>query len=161
MPVSTVLHESTWKTLEDDRRWKPVNSLKNSQVTIQVLCSWSGECFSVPEKISEAPQDTLLGSTSLHELIERSRKNISCLYLGNEVGGGVLMCGPHQVFQSEWETTMICDLICENTNVGIPRIILQDGREAVVVTIGTPETITNIEPALKSHSSSFDGNVYG
>jgi hypothetical protein len=47
------------------------------------------------------------------------------------------------------------------TKVGIPQNILQDGREAVVVTIGTPETITNIEPALKSHSSSFDGNVYG
>ncbi len=52
--------------------------------------------------------------------------------------------------------------ICEmGTKVGIPQNILQDGREAVVVTIGTPETITNIEPALKSHSSSFDGNVYG
>lgn len=41
--------------------------------------------------IDEAPQDSLLEFASLHELIERSRKNISCLYLGNEVGGGVLM----------------------------------------------------------------------
>jgi len=170
MSVSTALqNESTWETVEGNLRWKPVNSLKNSQVTIQVFCSWSGKCFNVPEKpmmdnlMYETPQDPLLGSTSLQELIERSRKNISSLYLGNEVGGTVLMCGPHQVFQSEWETTMICDLICEKLgpNVGIPRIILQDGREAVVVTIGTPELIPNVEPELKKHSSSFDGNVYG
>ena len=170
MSVSTALqNESTWETVEGNLRWKPVNSLKNSQVTIQVFCSWSGKCFNVPEKpmmdnlMYETPQDPLLGSTSLQELIERSRKNISSLYLGNEVGGTVLMCGPHQVFQSEWETTMICDLICEKlgTNVGIPRIILQDGREAVVVTIGTPELIPNVEPELKKHCSSFDGNVYG
>ena len=111
--------------------------------------------------IDEAPQDSLLEFASLHELIERSRKNISCLYLGNEVGGGVLMCRPHQVFQSEWKTTMICNLICEKLgHVGIPRIILQDGREAAVVTIGTPEAIPNVEPELRKHSSSFDGNVY-
>ena len=111
--------------------------------------------------IDEAPQDSLLEFASLHELIERSRKNISCLYLGNEVGGGVLMCGPHQVFQSEWKTTMICNLICEKLgHVGIPCIILQDGWEAVFVTIGMPEAIPNVEPELKKHSSSFDGNVY-
>ena len=110
--------------------------------------------------IDEAPQDSLLGSATLHELIERSCKNISCLYLVNEVGGGVLMCGPHQVFQSEWKTTMICNLVCEKLgHVGIPRIILQDGREAVVVTIGTPEAIP--EPELRKHSSSFDGDVHG
>jgi hypothetical protein len=57
---------------------------------------------------------------------------------------------------------MICDLICEKLgHVGILHIILQDGWEAAVVAIGTPEAIPNVEPELRKHSSSFDGDVYG
>lgn len=86
------------------------------------------------------------------------------LYLWDEVGGAVLACGPHEIYQSEWDTAMICELICEEraktANGEIPKVILADGREAVVVTIGTPETILKTKPTVVQRCLA-KGDVYG
>jgi len=172
MPGSIIENEANW---EHDHRWKPVNSLKNSRVTIQVHCSWSGKKFNVPEVpiqssgnlqnyFDEAPTDHILGSTTLQELIKRVKKLIPGLYLWDEVGGAVLTCGPHEIFQSEWDTAMVCDLICEEraktANGEIPKVVLNDGREAVVVTIGTPESIQKMKPTVVQRCLA-KGDVYG
>mmetsp|Transcript_9497 Transcript_9497/g.21437 ORF Transcript_9497/g.21437 Transcript_9497/m.21437 type:complete len:173 (+) Transcript_9497:151-669(+) len=164
--------ESNW---EHDHRWKPVNSLKNSRVTIQIFCSWSGKRFNIPEThvqsaanlanyFDEAPEDKLLGSTTLQELVKRVKKDIPALYLWDEVGGATLVCGPHQICQSEWDTTMVCELICEEkakvANEEIPTVMLEDGREAVVVTIGTAETILKTKPTVVQRCLA-KGNAYG
>jgi hypothetical protein len=190
-----------------DRRWRPVNALKNSNVTIQIVCSWSGKRFNIPSgtkkfiatdnannnsddgitfdnehadsEVSAAAMGTeseLLGSTTLLDLIKRVKKDIPGLYLWDEVGGGVLVCGPNHVFQNEWETTMICDLIrdtaakkvAESRGGGsgtanddiIPRVVLEDGREAVVITIGTPESILETKHAVVQRCLA-KGDVYG
>lgn len=159
----------------EHRRWRPVNSLKNSRVTVQIYCSWSGKRYNVPEKpifssgnlvnyFDEAPSDHILGSTTLQELIKRVKKNMPGLYLWDEVGGAVLSCGPHEVFQSEWDTTMVCELVSEdlagNVKGEIPKVVLEDGREAFMVTIGTPETIMKTKPPVVQRCMA-KGNVYG
>ena len=159
-----------------DQRWRPVNSLKNSRVTIQIHESSSGKRFNIPAApiqstgdltnyFDEAPDDKLLGSTTLQELVKRVKKDIPSLYLWDEVGGAMLTCGPHQVFQSEWDTTMICELICEERAARsgkgeIPRIMLDDGREAFVVTLGTPATQHNVKRSVVDRCLS-KGDVYG
>ena len=84
--------------------------------------------------------------------------------LQHQEGGNVLACGPNQVHQNEWETTMICDLICEKMGVNaadvIPRVVLEDGREAVVVTIGSPEAILKSRPTVVQRCLA-KGDVYG
>mmetsp|Transcript_15959 Transcript_15959/g.38358 ORF Transcript_15959/g.38358 Transcript_15959/m.38358 type:complete len:173 (+) Transcript_15959:325-843(+) len=172
MPGQVMPQESSWA---HDHRWKPVNSLKNSRVCIQILCSWTGKRFNIPETpiqstgnlvnyFDEAPEDHVLGSTTLQELVKRVKKNIPGLYLWDEVGGAVLNCGPREVFQSEWDTTMVCDLICEerakSANGDTPRVVLKDGREAVVVTIGTAEHIMNKKPPVVQRCLA-KGDVYG
>ena len=152
-----------------DRRWRPVNALKNSNVIIQIVCSWSGKRFNIPSAAA-ANEEELLGSTTLLDLIKRVKKDIPGLYLMEEVGGGVLVCGPNHVFQSEWSTTMICDLIREtkkkisgsitNDDNIIPRVMLEDGREAVVITIGTPESILQTKPPVIQRCLA-KGDVYG
>ena len=74
-------------------RWQPVNSLKNSRVTIQINCSWSGKKFNIPEKINKSTgdlqnyfdeaggDDNLLGSTTLTDMVKRVKKNLPGLYL--------------------------------------------------------------------------------
>mmetsp|Transcript_34676 Transcript_34676/g.73882 ORF Transcript_34676/g.73882 Transcript_34676/m.73882 type:complete len:172 (+) Transcript_34676:218-733(+) len=171
MPGELVQEESSW---EHDHRWKPVNTLKNSRLTLQIHCPDSGKRLNVPAKAAtstvdlqsyfdEAPMDTILGSTSLQELIKKVKKDIPSLYLWDEVGGAVLSCGPHQFFQSEWESTMIWELICEEkakTNNGtIPTVQLDDGRVAVVVTIGTPDTIAARPSTVQRCLAK--GNIYG
>lgn len=140
-----------------DSRWRPVNSLKNSRLTIQFHCADTGKRFNVPKQpiqssgnlqnyFDEAATDSedghLLGSTTLLELVKRVKKHIPSLYLWEEVGGATLTCGSHVVHQDEWGTTMICSLICEDKQASlkgeIPRVVLDDGRDAVVVTLGTP-----------------------
>ena len=153
------------------RRWKPVNSLKNSRLTVQIHCSISGQVFNVPERpivstgdlrnyFDEAPTDHLLGSTSLQELVKRVKSNIPAMYLCDEAGGSVLACGPNQFHQGDWETTMICELICEDKGSDIPRVVLKDGREAVKVTIGTPEAILKMKPTVVQRCLA-KGDVYG
>ncbi|KAL3771476.1 hypothetical protein ACHAW5_006159 [Stephanodiscus triporus] len=85
------------------------------------------------------------------------------MYLCDEEGGNVLTCGPNQVHQNEWDAMMTCDLICEKMGahaVDIPRVVLEDGREVVFVTIGSPDVI------LKMRSTVFQiclakEDVYG
>ncbi|KAL3760928.1 hypothetical protein ACHAWU_009607 [Discostella pseudostelligera] len=185
-----------------DRRWRPVNALKNSSVTIQIVCSWSGKRFTVPSNTKQfiassnnddnsitfdndnheadittsAASEELLGSTTLLDLIKRVKKNIPGMYLMDEVGGGVLVCGPNHVFQNEWDTTMICDLILDNSKTRassssiasdengepkeIPRVVLEDGTEAVVITIGTPESVLQTKPTVVQRCLA-KGDVYG
>ena len=164
-----------------NRRWSPVNTVKNSNVTIQIVCSWSGKRFNVPSASTDHAgitfdnndenQTALLGSTTLLDLIQRVKKDIPGLYLIDEVGAGVLVCGPNHVFQSDWKTTMICDLIRDtkkkvssrittNDDNSIPRVMLEDGREAVVITIGTPESIPQTKPTVIQRCLA-KGDVYG
>ncbi len=172
MPGALVEKETNW---EHDHRWRPVNTLKNSRVTIQIFCSWSGKRFNVPEQpvqstgdlqnyFDEAPADNLLGSTTCQELVKRVKSKMPGLYLWDEVGGAQLVCGPHIIYQSEWDTAMICELICEEkaktANGEIPRVMLDDGREAVVVTIGTPESIMKTKPTVVQRCLA-KGDVYG
>jgi hypothetical protein len=186
-----------------DRRWRPVNALKNSSVTIQIVCSWSGKRFNVPSSTKKfiassgnddngitfdndtheaeinttaAATEELLRSTTLLDLIKRVKKDIPGMYLMDEVGGGVLVCGPNHVFQNDWDTAMICDLIRDNSKTRggsssiasdencepkeIPRVVLEDGREAVVITIGTPESILQTKPTVVQRCLA-KGDVYG
>jgi hypothetical protein len=158
------------------RRWAPVNRLKNSSVTIQIVVSVSGKTFIVPdittttttsELSSKNQLPPLLGSTSLTELVQRVKKDNPALYLCDEAGSNVLACGPNMIYQHDWSTKMICDLIHERKGLGgravgvaIPRIVLEDGREAVVVTIGTPEAVLNTGPSV-IHRCLAKGDVYG
>ena len=90
------------------------------------------------------------------------KKNIPGLYLWDEEGGAVLACGSTKIFQEDWDTAMICDLISQGRTKGeeVPRIMLEDGREAVVVTIGTQEKIRKTAPTLVQMCLA-QGNVYG
>lgn len=155
------------------RRWAPVNRLKNSSLTIQIEVSVSGKTFIVPDIIKTSSSDPssqelpLLGSTSLTELVQRVKKDNPALYLCDEAGSNVLVCGPNQIYQNDWSTKMICDLIHERKGLGgravgvsIPRLVLEDGREAVVVTIGTPEAVLNAGPSV-IHRCLAKGDVYG
>jgi len=79
-----------------------------------------------------------------------------------------LASGPNQYYQNDWSTKMICDLIHERKGLGgravgvaIPRIVLEDGREAVVVTIGTPEAVLNTRPSSVIQRCLAKGDVYG
>lgn len=114
----------------DKERWHPVNSLKNSTIAVQFFCSSTEKRYVVSD-------DDILGSTTLQELVRRVKKDIPALYLWDEQGGQVLVCGPNEVFQSEWDGTMLCELVRGDE---APKAVLEDGREAYVVTIGTPET---------------------
>jgi hypothetical protein len=173
MGSSDVVVEQSSSWSNNVKRWKPVNSLKNSRLTVQIHCAMSSQVFNVPERpivsmgdlknyFDEAPTDHLLGSTSLQELIKRVKSNIPAMYLCDEAGGSVLACGPNQVHQGEWETTMICELVCEDGggSVVIPRVVLKDGREAVIVTIGTPEAILKTKPTVVQRCLA-KGDVYG
>mmetsp|Transcript_3628 Transcript_3628/g.6815 ORF Transcript_3628/g.6815 Transcript_3628/m.6815 type:complete len:174 (-) Transcript_3628:134-655(-) len=173
MPNGQIINkDETW---EHDHRWKPVNSLKNSRITLQIHCPDSGKRLNVPEKAAnsvvdlqsyfdEAPTDSILGSTTLAELIKKIKKDIPALYLWDEVGGALLACGPHQFFQSEWDTTMIWELICEerakSANGVIPHVKLDDGRDAIVVTIGTPDAVMKSQPTVVQRCLA-KGDVYG
>ena len=86
------------------------------------------------------------------------------LYLWDEVGGATLTCGPNSAHQSDWDTTMVCELICEDKaakNKGvIPRVVLDDGRDATVVTVGTPAIQHKVRRSVVDRCLS-KGDVYG
>ena len=171
MPGAAAKEKESWEHMH---RWRPVNSLKNSRITIQVHCSWSNKRFNVPEHpiqssgnlvnyFDEASDDEhILGSTTLSDLIKRVKKHIPGLYLWDEVGGAVLTCGPHEVFQSEWDTTMVCVLVGEDKakKATMPMVVLEDGREAYVVTRGTPESVKQAKPTVVTRCLA-KGDVYG
>mmetsp|Transcript_10424 Transcript_10424/g.15826 ORF Transcript_10424/g.15826 Transcript_10424/m.15826 type:complete len:171 (+) Transcript_10424:134-646(+) len=170
MPGQLVENNTNW---EHEHRWKPVNTLKNSRLTLQIHCPDSGKRLNVPEKANnslvdlqsyfdEAPVDNILGSTTLHELIKKVKKDIPSLYLWDEVGGATLSCGPHTVHKSDWETTMIWELICDDTkgkDAMIPHTTLEDGREAVVVTIGVADAMMKRPSTVQRCLAK--GDVYG
>ncbi|KAL7464078.1 hypothetical protein ACHAXS_004505 [Conticribra weissflogii] len=163
------------------RRWTPVNSLKNSQVTVILHCSWSGQRHTIPERppsdeddaanyFDESPSsdEVLLGSTTLYDLVQRVKSKIPALYLWDEVGGQVLVCGKNEVFADDWETTLLCHLIgdvlledptCVSGSEA-PKAVLEDGREAVVVTLGTPESIGETKASLVTRCLK-KGDTYG
>ena len=66
--------------------------------------------------------------------------------------------------QSEWDTKMVCDLICEDRTSqlkgAIPRVVLDDGREATVVTVGTPAVAHRVNRSVVDRCLS-KGDVYG
>lgn len=74
----------------------------------------------------------------------------------------MLTCGPHEVFQSEWDTTMVCELVGEDKakKATMPMVVLEDGREAYVVTIGTPESVKQAKPTVVTRCLA-KGDVYG
>lgn len=170
MPGHVVEQENTW---EHDHRWKPINTLKNSRLTIQIHVPDSNKRLNVPEKprssvvdlqsyFDEAPVDSILGTTTLRELIKKVKKDIPSLYLWDEVGGAVLSCGPHQVHQNEWETTMLWELVCERKDAKeatIPHVTLDDGRDAIVVTIGQADTVLKKPSTVQRCLAK--GDVYG
>lgn len=170
MPGHLIEQESS---REHDHRWKPVNSLKNSRLTIQIHVPDSNKRLNVPEKprssvvdlqsyFDEAPVDSILGTTTLKDLIKRVKKDIPSLYLWDEVGGAVLSCGPHQVHQSEWETTMLWELVCEAKDAKdavIPHVTLDDGRDAIVVTVGHADVIMKKPSTVQRCLAK--GDVYG
>jgi len=161
-----------------EHRWRPVNSLKNSRVTIQIHCADSNKRFNIPSAPIQSSgnlvnyfdestheEGHVLGSTTLQELIKRVKKDIPSLYLWDEVGGATLTCGPHTIHQSEWDTKMVCDLICEerasqSSKGAIPRVVLDDGREATVVTVGTPAVAYRVNRSVVDRCLS-KGDVYG
>jgi len=87
------------------------------------------------------------------------------LYLWDLVGGQTLTCGPHEFMKDDWESTMVCQLVCEEAKKEtgkVPAIELDDGRTAYVVTIGQVEAI---HPSCKKASvvhrclSKVDGQI--
>ena len=59
---------------------------------------------------------------------------------------------------------MVCELVCEerakSAQSEIPMVVLEDGREAFVVTIGTPESIMKTKPTVVQRCLA-KGDVYG
>mmetsp|Transcript_7416 Transcript_7416/g.13062 ORF Transcript_7416/g.13062 Transcript_7416/m.13062 type:complete len:172 (-) Transcript_7416:209-724(-) len=159
--------------------WRPVNSLKNARITLQIYCPDSGKRVNVPEKVPNVNDDlqlqgsfddanvgTILCSTTLEGVIKHVKKDIPALYLWDEVGGAVLACGPNKFSQSEWESTMVWELIWEqkansaNGTIPIPHVTLNDGRDAIVITIGTPESVLKTKPTVVQRCLA-KGDVYG
>ena len=136
------------------QRWQPVNAAKNAPVTVQIHCTMTGTRQPVPSKadedanyFDESPADVLYGYTTLHDLIKKVKKDLPALYLSDQIGGSVLTCGRQHVPKSEWDTTMLWELICEDkAGSDVPRVKLEDGREAVVVTIGTEQKFVKPKP---------------
>ena len=150
-------------------RWTCINSIKNSPVTIALHCSWDDKRFVLPsqppnENVSvnyydEQSDDVLLGSTTLYEVIKKVKAQIPALYMWEEVGGLVLTCGPNHIFASEWETTMLCRLI-HASDGEIPVESLEDGREAIVVTIGAAQAVKSAKASVVTRCLA-KGHVYG
>ena len=135
------------------RRWHPVNAAKNSLMTVQIDCTLTGKRYVVPSQsdenldyFDETPADIIRGSTTLHDLIQRVKKDLPALYLTDETGGGILTCGQQKFPKSEWDTTMLWELICEEKAGSIPWVKLDDGREAVIVTIGNEQKVMTPRP---------------
>jgi hypothetical protein len=70
-----------------------------------------------------------------------------------------LTCGANHVFADEWEDTMLCRLVL-NTEVEVPVEVLEDGREAVVVTIGYADAVKKEKASVVTRCLA-KGDVYG
>lgn len=138
-------------------RWRCINSLKNDPLTIIINCSWDNKRFVIPAASDH--NDGLHGYTTLYELIKKVKAQIPTLYMWEEVGGVALTCGANHIFSSEWEETMLCRLI-HNTEVEMPTEVLEDGREAVVVTIGYADGVKKEKASVVTRCLA-KGDVYG
>lgn len=154
------------------RRWSCINTLKNSSLTVALNCSLTGKIYPVPSKPpteeeigtayfdeSVPPEDqSVRGSTTLYDLVKMVKSQIPGLYLWDQVGGQILVCGKAEVMSDDWETTMLCELI-KDAGDG-DHIMLEDGREAVLVTIGTPEGVKSTKASVVTRCLA-KGDVYG
>lgn len=107
----------------------------------------------------EPSDDGLYGFTTLYQLIKKVKAQIPTLYMWEETGGLALTCGANHIFASEWEDTLLCHLV-HNTNVEVPTETLEDGREAVVVTIGYADEVKKEKASVITRCLA-KGDVYG
>lgn len=68
-----------------------------------------------------------------------------------------MTCGPNHIFACDWETTLLYKLIHSSD---IPIEILEDGREAVVVTIGYANAVREQKASVVTRCMS-KGHTYG
>jgi hypothetical protein len=155
------------------RRWSCVNKHKNEPLTILFHCTWSGKEFPVPtdaehinmennyyDEPNGDEESILLGSVTLKDSVKRLKAREPALFLMEECGGIEMHCGNNTVCGSEWETTMLCHLIYDQPENLIPRVTLDDGRNAVVITVGAKGDPLNKKPTLVTRCLS-KGDVYG
>lgn len=114
---------------QHSRRWSCVNHQKNEEFTLMLYCTWSGKSYLVPTPV--------VGSASLKKAIEGLKKQDPSLYLMEEYGGVEMHCGENTVCISEWDETMLCTLVDQPDQKMTPKVILDNGHEAVVITIGS------------------------
>ena len=114
---------------QHSRRWSCVNHQKNEEFTLMLYCTWSGKSYLVPTPV--------VGSASLKKAMEGLKKQDPSLYLMEEYGGVEMHCGENTVCISEWDETMLCTLVDQPDQKMTPKVSLDNGREAVVITIGS------------------------
>ena len=103
----------------------------------------------------------LLGSATLKDATKRFKAREPTLFLMEECGGIEAHCGSNTVCGSQWDTTMLCHLVYDQPDDNkIPRVTLDDGRNAVVITLGTKGDPLNKKPTVVSRCLA-KGDVYG
>lgn len=154
-------------------QWRCVNKHKNEPLTILFYCTWSGKQFPVPANTDDLnvennyydepngdDEGVILGSTTLEDAVKRLKVNDPTLFLMEECGGIEMHCGQNTVCGSEWEMTMLCHLVYDQPDDKIPRVSLDDGRQAVVITLGTKGDTLKKKPTVVTRCLS-KGDVYG
>lgn len=137
------------------------------------FCTWSGKEYAVPSNAEDVnvennyydepngdDEGILLGSATLKDSVKRLKRRESTLFLMDECGGIEMHCGENTVCGSEWEMTMLCHLVYDQPDDKIPRVTLDDGRTAVVITLGTKGDPLNKKPTVVTRCLS-KGDVYG
>ena len=156
------------------RRWSCVNTHKNESLTILFRCTWSGKEFPVPaeaekqidaennyyDEPNEEDEHILLGSATLKDSMKSLKAREPALFLMEEHGGIEMHCGQNTVCGSEWETTMLCTLLYDQPEALIPIVTLDDGRKAVVITMGTKGDPLNKKPTVVTMCLA-EGDTYG
>ena len=78
-----------------------------------------------------------------------------------EHGAATMKCGSNEIDRSEWETTMLCNLVYDQDNESdkeVEQVLLPDGRVAFVVHVGGEikehkEKPTIVTRCLKKHDT--------
>eukprot|EP00984_Skeletonema_dohrnii_P028181 scaffold18075_cov83-Skeletonema_dohrnii-CCMP3373.AAC.3 len=144
-------------------KWCCINKHKNEPLTILFHCTWSGKEYPVPANAEHVDvennyydepngddMDILIGSTTLKDSVKSFKAREPTLFLMEECGGIEMHCGNNTVCGSEWDMTMVCHLVYEQPENLIPRVTLDDGRHAVVITLGTKGDPLNKKPSVVS-----------
>ncbi len=155
-------------------KWRCVNERKNEPFVALFYCTWSGKEFAVPAKAEDVDADyyfvehngvdegILLGSSTLKDSVQRLKARDPTLLHMEESGGIEAHCGTNTVCSSEWETTMLCHIAYDQPEGMIPRVTLDDGRNAVVITLGTKGDPLNKKPTVVTRClAKGDVYVYG